>query len=202
MDAYYGPKWAGDLAGDLADVFELRGDVVADLTANYVNPVGKANVSAEFPDSNLGNGVECRIITWQDGQSYDVIGTFNTKDLTVAKCGTASFKVPIAVGKVGEHIDFVLHNAGNHVCDATAIRIRVLTNVRKPIAQTSVTKVLQSQYHNRLVTPLGSYKSLFGDAAPGQDKTLKVKVSLWQHGIVKYLEFAPDAPLDLTSSNP
>jgi DUF1680 family protein len=322
LDAYYGPR----MSGDLADLFELRGDVVADLAANYVNPAGKSNVSAEFPDSaggkwelincrnggllstaapedvkrlnsqfkafgtplgyayglegqadelgfvsdyspsdrqedvwrvhytenmfdqvvaagerreflythpvadaasysifrwspakelkgkeivlsgtlfsNLGNGIECRIINWQDSQSYDVIGTFNTKDLTVSKCGTSSFNVPIAVGKVGEHIDFVLHNAGNHVCDATAIRLRVLTNVRKPVAQTNVTKILQSQYHNRLVTPLESYKSLFGDVAPGQEKTLKVKVSYWQQGIVKYLEFASDAPLDLTSSKP
>ena len=322
LGAFYGPK----VAGDLADVFELRGDVVADLAANYVNPAGQANLPAVFPDSaggqwelsncrnggllstaapedvkhlssqfkafgtplgyayglegqadelgfvsgyapsdrqedawrvhytenmfdqvvaagerreflythpvsdaasysvfrwspakelrdkelvlsgtlfsNLGNGVECRIIRWKDSQAYDVIGTFNTKDQTVAKCGTSSFVVPIAAGTVGEHIDFVLHNAGNHMCDATAIRLRVLANVRKPVAQVNVTKILQSQYHNRLVTSLGPYKSLFGDVAPGQENSLKVKVSYWQQGIVKYLEFAPDAPLDLHVPKP
>ena len=58
LDAFYGPQ----IAGDLADVFELRGDVVADLAANYVRPAGQTNVSAVFPDSAGGKWqfVNCR----------------------------------------------------------------------------------------------------------------------------------------------
>jgi hypothetical protein len=52
---------------------------------------------------------------------HDVLGTFNTKDLTVGKCGTAEFVIRLAPGDVGKHIDFVLHNAGSHICDATAL---------------------------------------------------------------------------------
>ena len=74
--------------------------------------------------SNLGDGVECRVIRWRDHQTSEVIAKFNTKDATVTKCGTAAFVLSLAAGDVGEHIDFVLHNGGSHVCDATAIRIR------------------------------------------------------------------------------
>ena len=117
--------------------------------------------------SNLGDGVECRVIRWRDHQTSEVIAKFNTKDATVTKCGTAAFVLPLAAGEVGEHIDFVLHSGGNHVCDATAIRIRVLTNVQRPVAQTDVTEKLLTQYHNQMVTPLGSYAKLFGAGAAG-----------------------------------
>ena len=58
LRAFYGPK----VLGDLANVFELRGDVVADLAANYVHPAGSANVPAVFPDSAGGKWelVNCR----------------------------------------------------------------------------------------------------------------------------------------------
>ena len=50
LKAFYGPKATGDLAA----MFEIRGDVVADLAANYVNPGGKTGVKAEFPDATGG----------------------------------------------------------------------------------------------------------------------------------------------------
>ena len=31
----------------------------------------------------------------------------------------------------------------------------------------------------------------------GKENTLKIKVSYWQQGIIKYLEFPQDSPLDL-----
>ena len=43
-----------------------------------------------------------------------------------------------------------------------------------------------------MVTPLGSYTKLFGEGASGKENTLKVKVSYWQQGMVKYLEFLQD----------
>ena len=151
--------------------------------------------------SNLGNGVELRVIRWNDDTRYDVLGTFNTKDLAVGKCGTAEFVLRLAPGEVGKHIDFVLHNAGSHICDATALKIRAYTNVQRAAIQTDVTERVQAKFHNRLVTPLGPYAELFGDVAPAAEKTLKVKLHYWRDGVVKYLEFPQDAALDLTVAN-
>jgi hypothetical protein len=147
--------------------------------------------------SNLGNGVELRVIRWNDDTRYDVVGTFTTKDITVGKCGTAEFVLRLEPGKVGRHLDFVLDNAGSHICDATALQIRAYTNVPQATSQTDVTAKVQAQYHNRLVTPLGSYAQLFGEAASGAEKTLKVKVHYWRDGVVKHLEFPQDSALDL-----
>ena len=318
LKAFYGPKATGDLEA----MFEIRGDVVADLAADYVNPGGKTGVKAEFPDatdgrwafyncknggllstaaagdvkplnsqfkafgsplgyayglenqgdelgfvsnyapsdrqedawrnhytekmfdqvlsaaerndflythpisdtacynvfrwtpsadvqkkdvtlcgtlfSNLGNGVELRVIRWNDDTRHDVLGTFNTKDLTVGKCGTAEFVLRLPPGEVGTHLDFVLHNAGAHVCDATALKIRAYTNVQRAATQTDVTEKVQAKFHNRLVTPLGPYAELFGEVAPGAEKTLKVKLHYWRDGVVKYLEFPQDSALELT----
>jgi DUF1680 family protein len=148
--------------------------------------------------SNLGNGVELRVIGWNDDMRYDVLGACNTRDLTVGPCGTAEFVLRLPPGKVGKHVDFLLHNAGAHVCDATALRIRAYTNVQRAAAQADVTDQVQAKFRNRLVTPLGPYAALFGEAAPGAEKTLKVKLHYWRDGVVKYLEFPQDAALDLT----
>lgn len=318
VKALYGPKTAGDLEA----VFEIRGEVAADLAANYQNPRGKTGVKAEFPDatggkwalynckhggllstaaagdvkplnsrfkafgsplgfayglenqgdelgfvsdyapsdrqetawrnhyteqmfdqvlsaaerkeflythpiadtasynvfrwtpsadagkkdvtlvgrvfSNLGNGVELRVIRWKDDARHEVLARFNTKDLTVGKCGTAEFVLRLPAGEVGKHVDFVLHNAGSHVCDATALRVRAYHSVRRAPAQTDVTEKLQARFHNRLVTPLGRYAALFGEVSPGIETTLKVKVHYWREGVLKYVELPQDAALDLT----
>jgi hypothetical protein len=148
--------------------------------------------------SNLGNGVELRVIRWNDATRCDVLGTFNTRDLTVGKCGTADFVLRVPPGEVGKHLDFVLHNAGSHTCDAAALRIRAYTNVQRAAVQTDVAEKVQARFHNRLVTPLGPYALLFGDVAPGAANTLKVKLHYWRDGVVRYLEFPQDAALDLT----
>ncbi len=148
--------------------------------------------------SNLGNGVELRVIRWRDDLHHEVLGTFNTKDLTAGRLGTAEFVLQLPRGDIGKNLDFVLHNAGNHYSDATALKIKVLTNVEKVAGQTDVTEKLQAKYHNRLVTPLGSYAELFGDAAPGAENTLKIKINYWRDGVVKYVEIPRDSPLVLT----
>ncbi len=148
--------------------------------------------------SNLGNGVELRVIRWHDAARHDILGTFNTAADTTGHYGRAEFVVQLPPGDAGAHLDFVLHNAGSHICDATALKIRAYTNVQRAAGQIDVTEQLQARYHNRLVTPLGSYADLFGDAAPGASKTLKVKVHFWRKGVVKYVEFPQDAPFDLT----
>jgi len=147
--------------------------------------------------SNLGNGVELRVTCWHDGTRHEVLGTFNTKDLAVGPCGTAEFVLRLPPGKVGRHVDFVLHNAGSHICDATALKIRAYTNLQRAAGQIDVTETVQARFHNRLVTPLGPYAELFGDAATGGEKTLKVKLHYWRDGVVKYREFPQDSALDL-----
>jgi DUF1680 family protein len=322
LKALYGPKATGDLQA----MFEIRGDIVADLAATYVNPGGKAGVKAEFPDatggrwafyncrnggllstaaasdvkplnsrfkafgsppgyayglenqadelgfvsnyapsdrqedawrnhytadmfdlvlaaaerneflythpiadaacynvfrwtpaanvqkkdvtlcgtlfSNLGNGVALRVIRWNDDTRSEVLGTFNTQNLTVGKCGTAEFVLRLPSGQVGRHLDFVLHNAGDYACDATALKIQAFTNVRQPpaqnAAQTDVTDKVRAKFHKRLVTPLGRYAELFGAGTPGAENTLKVKLKDLRDGKVKYLELPQDAVLDLT----
>lgn len=147
--------------------------------------------------SNLGNGVQLRVIRWNDDTRHDVLCTLNTSALTVGHCGRAEFVLRLPAGEVGAHIDVVVHNAGAHICDATALNIRAYTSVQQAANQIDVTDKVQAKFHNRLVTPLGSYAELFGEVAPGAEKTLKVKLDYWQDGVVKYREFSQDVPLDL-----
>lgn len=46
--AWYGPK----SGGDWKDLLAVRGELAADLAADYVNPQGKPNVPAVFPDQS------------------------------------------------------------------------------------------------------------------------------------------------------
>ena len=317
VKALWGPKAQGNVDA----MFEVRGDVAADLAANYVNPRGKTGVKAEFPDptggrwsfyncrnggllstakpgdvkhlgsqfkafgsplgcafglegqsdelgfasdyapsdrqedawrnhyteqmfdqvlstperttylythpiadtasysvfrwspsagvqgkevtlcgslfSNLGNGVELRVVRWNDDARHDVLATVSTKDRTAGKCGAAEFVLRLPAGSVGKHLDFVLHNAGSHVCDATALRLRAFTNVRSVGPQVDVTEKVREKYRRRLVTPLGSYAQLFGEPTPGQEWTLKLKLHNWRDGAVRYVEFPTDAAIDL-----
>ncbi|MDY0165250.1 MAG: glycoside hydrolase family 127 protein [Thermoguttaceae bacterium] len=150
--------------------------------------------------SNLGNGVELRVIHWQDDTRHEILGTFNTRDRRVGACGAAELLLRLQPGELGRHIDFVLHNAGSHICDATALQITAYTNVPQTADHTDVTEEVRAKYHHRLVTPLGCYSELFGDPAPGVEKTLKVKVHHWRDGTVEYFELPPNSPLDLSQS--
>jgi DUF1680 family protein len=323
LQALYGPKATGDLQA----LFEIRGDVVADMAANYVKPGGKTGVKAEFPDatggrwafytcrnggllstaaagdvkqldsrfkafgsplgfayglenqadqlgfvsdyapsdrqedawrvhytadmfdqvlsaaerneflythpvadtacynvfrwtpsadaqkkditlcgtlfSNLGNGVQLRVIRWNDDTRSEILGTYNIRNLTTGKYGTAGFVLRLKPGEVGKHLDFVLHNAGDYASDASALKIQALTKVRQPTqtsVQTDVTDKVQAKFRKRLVTPLGRYAELFGAGTPGAQNTLKVKLKDPRDGKVKYLEFPQDAALDLTEN--
>jgi len=148
--------------------------------------------------SNLGNGVELRIIRWNDAVHHDVLETFNTRNLTAGKHGTAEFVLRLPPGETGDHLDFVVHNAGSHVCDATALKIRAYTNVQRGAAQADVTERVQAKYHNRLVTPLGPYAEMFNDLDPSEKNTIKLRINYWRDGVTKYLELPNDSPLDLT----
>ena len=147
--------------------------------------------------SNLGDGVELRVIRWNSDTLYDVLGTFNSRDTTVGQCGTAEVVLRLPAGDVGRHIDFVLHNGGSHICDATALHVRAYTNVQRAAAQTDVTEAVRARFHNRLVTPLGPYAKLFGAGLPGGENTLKVRLHYWRDNVVKCYELPQDSDLDL-----
>jgi hypothetical protein len=51
-------------------------------------------------------------------------------------------------------------------------------------------------FQGKFKTDLGKYADLFGDPAPGQEKTLKLRVQD-MGGNVKYMELPEDAPIEL-----
>jgi len=147
--------------------------------------------------SNLGNGVELRIIRWLDDTRHEVLRTLNTGDVRVGQCGSAEFAVTLPATAVSRHLDFVLHNGGSHICDATALQVRAFTDVQQTAAQVDVTRAVQARYHNRLVTRLGPYAELFGEGAAAPENTLKLQIHYWRENAVKCLQLPKDADLDL-----
>ena len=158
---------------------------------------GKEIVLAGRLVSNLGDGVELRIIRWLDDARHEVLRTLNTRDLRMGQCGSAEFAVTLPAAAVGRHLDFVLHNGGSHICDATALQVRAYTEVQPAAPQADVTEAVQARYHNRLVTRLGPYAERFGQGAAAPENTLKLKLHYWRENVVKYLELPHDAELDL-----
>jgi hypothetical protein len=55
---------------------------------------------------------------------------------------------------------------------------------------------VQSVFQGKFRTDLGRYAGLFGDPAPGQEKTLKLRVQDLG-GNIKYMELPEDAPIEL-----
>jgi DUF1680 family protein len=147
--------------------------------------------------SNLGNGVGLRIIRWTAEARYDVLATVNTRDMKVGPGGTAEVVLRLSSAEVGRHLDVVLHNAGSHVCDATALQVRAYANVKQTASQVDVTEAVRAKFHNRSITPLGRYADLFGETADGTENTLKVKIHYWRENVVKLLEFSQDSDVDL-----
>ena len=91
----------------------------------------------------------------------------------------------------------VILNNGDYICDATALRLRVYaTDKRYQTPGVDVTKKVQSMFQGKFKTDLGKYADLFGDPAPGQEKTLKLRVQDLG-GNVKYMELPEDAPIEL-----
>jgi hypothetical protein len=59
-----------------------------------------------------------------------------------------------------------------------------------------VTKKVQSLFRGKFRTELGKYADLFGDPAPGREKTLKLRVQD-MGGNVKEMELPDNAPIEL-----
>ena len=71
-----------------------------------------------------------------------------------------------------------------------------ISDKRVEMAGQDVTQKVQAVFHGKFRTDLGRYADLFGDPAPGQEKTLKLRVRDLC-GNSKTIELPEDAPLEL-----
>lgn len=145
-----------------------------------------------------GNGVALKVVNWKDENTPVVLEALY---LEQGRKGTGAieseFVVHLNAGDLGTHVDFALGNNGNYTCDATALRLRVYAaDQRYGTPGVDVTRKVQSVFQGKFRTELGRYAERFGDPAPGQEKTLKLRVQDLG-GNIKYMELPEDAPIEL-----
>lgn len=155
-------------------------------------------ISGKTLTNHGGNGVSLKAVNWKDDRTPVVL---NVLDLTSEGQGTrtrnSDFVVRINPGDLGKYVDIAIGNNGNYVCDATALSLRVYaTDKRAATPGVDVTKKVQAAFQGKFRTDLGKYTDLFGDPAPGQEKTLNLRVQD-MGGNIKYIELPEDAPIEL-----
>ena len=155
-------------------------------------------ISGKLFSNPGGNGVSLKLVNWKDENTPVVL---EARYLEQGRKGTSAieseFVVHLNPGDLGKHLDFALGNNGSYICDATALRLRVYAaDQRHETPGVDVTQKVQSVFQGKFRTDLGRYADLFGDPAPGQEKTLKLRVQDLG-GNVKYLELPEDAPIEL-----
>jgi hypothetical protein len=155
-------------------------------------------VSGKLFTNRGGNGVSLKAVNWKDEKTAVVLDALY---LEQGQRGTSAYQsefvVHINPGDLGKHVDFAIGNNGDFTCDATALRLRVYaTDKRHETPGVDVTKKVRSLFQGKFRTDLGRYANLFGDPAPGQEKTLKLRVQD-MGGNVKYMELPEDAAIEL-----
>jgi len=145
-----------------------------------------------------GNGVSLKLVHWKDEKTPVVLDALY---LEQGQRGTSAieseFVVHLNPGDLGKHLDFALGNNGSYISDATALRLRVYaSDQRYETPGVDVTKQVRSVFQGKFRTDLGRYADRFGDPAPGQEKTLKLRVQDLG-GNIKYLELPEDTPIEL-----
>jgi uncharacterized protein len=145
-----------------------------------------------------GNGVSVKLVNWKDERTPVALEPLYVDQ---GQKGTSAhqseFVVHINPGELGKHVDIAIGNNGNYMCDATALRLRVCaTDKRFATPGVDVTKKVQSVFQGKFRTDLGKYADLFGDPAPGQEKTLRLRVQD-MGGNVKEMELPEDAAIEL-----
>ena len=155
-------------------------------------------VSGKLFTNRGGNGVSLKVVNWKDEKTPVILEALSLEQGgTGTSARESEFVVRINPGDLGKHVDIAIGNNGNYICDATALRLRVYaTDQRHETPGVDVTKKVQSVFQGRFKTDLGKYADLFGDPAPGQAKTLKLRVQD-MGGNVKYMELPEDAPIEL-----
>jgi DUF1680 family protein len=161
-------------------------------------PGKSIGISGNLLSNPGGNGVSVKFVNWKDENTPVVLDALY---LARGRNGTGAiqseFVVHINAGDLGKHVDIAIGNNGDYVCDATALSLRVYA-ADKPYEMpgVDVTKKVQSVFQGKFRTDLGKYTDLFGDPAPGQEKTLKLRVQD-MGGNLRYLELPDDAPIEL-----
>jgi len=207
-------NWGRHYSRDMFDRFipaDQRGEF---LITHPIADVDSYNVIRWTPGSQLpskiigisgklytnpgGNGVSLKLVNWKDDKTPVVLDVLNLEE---GQKGTSArqseFVVHINPSDLGKHIDIAIGNNGNYVCDATALRLRVYaTDKRHETFGVDVTKKVQSVFKGKFKTDLGKYADLFGDPAPGQEKSLKLRIQD-MGGNVKYMELPENAPIEL-----
>jgi DUF1680 family protein len=155
-------------------------------------------VSGRLFTNGGGNDVSLKLVNWKDEKTPVVLDTLY---LEQGRKGTGAYQsefvVHIHPGDLGKHVDIVIGNNGSFICDATALRVRVYaTDKRNETRGVDVTKKVRSVFQGKFKTDLGKYADLFGDPAPGQEKTLKLRVQD-MGGNIKDMELPEDAPIEL-----
>jgi hypothetical protein len=161
-------------------------------------PTKRVVISGKMFTNSGGNGVSLKFVNWKRDKTPVVL---NAMYLEHGQKGAGAYQsqfvVHINLGELGKHVDIAIGNNGNFICDATAMRLRVYaTDKRYAAPGVDVTKKVQSMFQGKFKTDLGKYTNLFGDPAPGQEKTLKLRVRD-MGGNIKYMELPEDAPIEL-----
>jgi len=152
-------------------------------------------ISGKMMTNGSGDGVSLKAVNWKDDHTPLLPSVL---DMTSeGRTRNSEFVVRINPGELGKNVDIAIGNNGTHLCDATAICLRIYTtDKRTEMSVVNVTKKLQSVFQGKFRTDLGKYADLFGDPAPGQEKTLRIRVQDLG-GAIKYIELPEDAPLEL-----
>jgi DUF1680 family protein len=155
-------------------------------------------ISGKLFTNRGGNNVSLKIVNWKQGRTPVVLDAlYLEQGRTGSVAHQSEFVVRVNPGDLGEHVDFVIGNNGDYTCDATAVRLRVCTTDKQhETAGVDVTRIVRSKFQGKYKTDLGRYADLFGDPAPGQAKTLKLRVQD-MGGNVRYLELPEDAAIEL-----
>ena len=155
-------------------------------------------ISGKTLTNGGGNGVSLKAVNWKDDRTPAVLNVLTLE--SEGKTGLtrdAEFVVRVNPGDLGRNVDIAIGNNGSYVCDATALSLRVYaTDKRVETTGKDVTQKVKAAFHGKFRTDLGKYADLFGDPAPGQEKTLKLKVRDLC-GNSKTLELSEDAPIEL-----
>ena len=155
-------------------------------------------ISGKTLTNRGGNGVSLKAVNWKDDRTPVVLNVINLGSAgTRSRTRNSEFVVRISPGDLGNNVDIAIGNNGDYICDATALSLRVYaTDKRVEMPGVDVTKKVQAVFQGKFRTDLGKYADLFGDPAPGQEKTLKLRVQDLG-GNIKYIELPEDAPIEL-----
>ena len=155
-------------------------------------------ISGRMLTNRGGNGVSLKAVNWKESQTPVVLNVLDVRaEGKETLTGNSKFLVRIDPGDLGSNVDIAIGNNGSYLCDATALSLRVYaSDKRSGMPGMDVTEKVQSVFQGKFRTDLGKYSDLFGDPAPGQEKTLKLRAQDLG-GNIKYIELPEDAPLEL-----